>query len=145
MTEAEDHKNQIKAEAKAEAKETLRKPARTLRYGVLVLVVSLIGFGIVLNNFSDTIYHIDRTANHIDRTASNTDAVVRNVTGPEAQARQAEGQKQVVNLLLQGMDCTNQRNLQRAITVLKDNGVIVTKAELQIVEPKCQLPQGASP
>lgn len=126
-----------KAEAfEARVMRSVRKPFFIISFVILVLIVTIAGGGIVLNNMNDTITHINATVDHIDITASNTDKVVSTATGPEAQQRQAE----TVKIFLSQVDCQQQRNLQRLIDNLVAAGMKQLATVQPLIEPQCQPP-----
>lgn len=90
---------------------------------LIIVFVWLFGMSIFLSRLNSTL-------NSLDDTVNNTDEIVSRVTGPEAVAEQQKAQAQVVQKIIDDMNCADQHNLQRAI----DN--LVPNAE-SIIEEKC--------
>lgn len=83
------------------------------------LFIMLLGLGLLLGNINDAV--------------TSTDTIVKTVTGPEAQAQQ----KQTVEDLLAGINCQDQKNLQKLIDNLSAAGASQFKTLPPLVDPSC--------
>lgn len=84
-----------------------------------ILFIMLIGLGLVLSNINDA--------------ATSTDHIVKAVTGPRAQQQQTE----TLNTLLAGINCQDQKNLQKLIDNLKAAGATQFNTLPSLVDPSC--------
>ena len=83
------------------------------------LFVMLIGLGVILGNLSST--------------ANSTDRIVKNATSPEAQAQQGE----VIKQLLTGINCQDQKNLQKLVDSLVAAGSQQLRTLPSLIDPSC--------
>lgn len=110
---------------------SVRKPFYIFTLLILVVFVILMGITIL-------VARINGTVNHVTVVADRTDFLVNQVAGPEARARSAQQQEQVIHNLVAAMDCQDQRNLQKVLDGLTQAGLTQLSNVKSIVEPQCQ-------
>lgn len=119
-----------KAEAlEARVLASFRRPFFLLGVLMVVIFVLLLGGSVFLN-------HLDGTVNRMDKTVANTDKIVTEVAGPEARKAQAGQQQKFIDGFTQGMNCSNQNNLQRFVDQMAKNG-FPELDNVNVIKPPC--------
>lgn len=97
-------------------------------YGILALLFFfLVALGVVVHNLNDSVDNVTVIAKH-------SDTILANATGPEAQKKNDEILKDLINK----MDCSTQRNLQKFATILVANGSVKFESIQPILEARCK-------